>query len=153
MIKVAPRTDNSSITNHPTQPQHRETRKPQRDQWLRCIPVAPAPSRQISKVRRLASRKAIRSQQLTSSVLNRRSREVWRQEGRERQFRPSAGFMQCGGSCAKPLVIGLLCALNVSGECWARKDWRRERNWDPTFSTPKHARSNRCGRPPPRLAR
>ena len=35
---------------------------------------------------------------------------------------------------AKPVVIGLLCALASRRECWTRKDWRRERNWDPTVS-------------------
>ena len=34
-----------------------------------------------------------------------------------------------------PAVIGVLSALKAGGECWSRKDWRRERNWDPTFST------------------
>ncbi len=43
--------------------------------------------------------------------VNPRSREVWRQTAGERQFRVSAGAPQSGGFRAKPVVIGLLCAL------------------------------------------
>jgi len=34
-----------------------------------------------------------------------------------------------------PAVIGLLCALQVEGDCCSGKDWRRERNSERTFST------------------
>jgi len=30
-----------------------------------------------------------------------------------------------------PAVIRDFSAAKSSGECWARKDWRRGRNWDP----------------------
>ena len=62
----------------------------------------------------------------TCYEVNPRSWEVWRQTGREREFRVSAGVSQFGGFRAKPVVIGLLCALEVGGECWSQKDWRRE---------------------------
>jgi hypothetical protein len=59
----------------------------------------------------LLSRKTIHNQPLTSSVLNPRSPEVWRQTAREREFRVTAGLSKCGGFRAKPVVIGLLCGL------------------------------------------
>ena len=84
---------------------------------------------------------------LTRTVLNPRSREVWRQTGRERAFRVLTGSPQCGGFRAKPVVIGDFSAANLGGESWSKKDWRRERNWDPTVSEVgvpdlPHARGN-----------
>jgi hypothetical protein len=111
-----------------------DTRKPLHDQRPCWIPVAPAAAGYLAKVRRLTLRKAIQNQSLTSSVLNPRSREVWRQISREREFRVLVGASQCGGLRAKPVVIGLLCALASRRECWSRKGWRRDRNWDPTLS-------------------
>ena len=63
-----------------------------------------------AKVRRFGS-KTTQIQRVTSSVLNPRSREVWRQTAGENEFRVSAGASQCGGLRVKPVVIGLLCAL------------------------------------------
>jgi hypothetical protein len=54
--------------------------------------------------------------------------------GREREFRGWAGASQCGGLCAKPVVIGDFSTPKVSGECWSRTDWRSGSDWDPTFS-------------------
>jgi hypothetical protein len=65
----------------------------------------------LRKLRRLYSRKTIQYQWLTSSVLNPRSREVWRQTAGETEFRVSPDESQSGGLFAKPVVIGLLCAL------------------------------------------
>lgn len=62
-------------------------------------------------MRRLASRKTIQNQSLTSSVLNPRSREVWRQTGREREFRTSASVAQSEVFARRPVVIGLLRTL------------------------------------------
>jgi len=59
----------------------------------------------------LPLRKAIQNQQLTKSVLNPRSPEVWRQMAREREFRVAAGVSKCGGFRAKPVVIGDSCTL------------------------------------------
>jgi len=73
--------------------------------------VAPSAPRYLSKVRKVTVTKAIQNQPLTSSVLNPRSREVWRKTAEEREFRVSVGASQCGGFHAKPVVIGLLCAL------------------------------------------
>src|ERR1700730_2501697 len=53
------------------------------------------------KVQRSASRKLAQNQALRKSVLNPRSREVWRQSGREREFRVSADAAQCGAFGAK----------------------------------------------------
>jgi DNA invertase Pin-like site-specific DNA recombinase len=50
---------------------------------------------------------ALRSEGMTTKGGNPRSREVWRHTGREREFRVSAGVSQCGGLCAKLVVIGL----------------------------------------------
>jgi hypothetical protein len=77
-----------------------ETQKSQRNQCSRCIPVAPATPRYFCKVRRLPSPKAIQNQALTRAVLNSRSREVWRQTGREREFRAPTESAQCGGFAA-----------------------------------------------------
>ena len=71
---------------------------------------------------------------LMRTALNRRSAEVWRQTGREREFPGPTGAARCGGFCSKPMVIGDFSAAKSSGERWSRKDWRRERNWDPTVS-------------------
>ena len=73
----------------------------QRPSW---IPVAPATPRCFYKVRRLASGKTIQNQPLTSSVLNPRSRELWRQTAPEREFRASAGVPQCRALRAKARV-------------------------------------------------
>ena len=43
------------------------------------------------------SRKKIQNQPLTRTVLNPRSREVWRQTGREREFSAPRGSTKCGG--------------------------------------------------------
>ena len=53
----------------------------------------------------------MQNQSLTKSVLNPGSPEVWRQTAGEREFRVAAGVSKCGGFRAKPVVIGLLCAL------------------------------------------
>jgi hypothetical protein len=59
-----------------------ETEKPSRDQRHRSLPVPPATPQYLCKVRRLPFQKLIRNQSLTHSVLNSRSRKVWRQMGR-----------------------------------------------------------------------
>src|SRR5688572_11739105 len=76
----------------------------------------PLPRDIFCKVRRLSSPKAIQNQTLTSSVLNPRGREVWRQTARERKFQVSAGASKCGGLCAKPVVIGDFSALKTGRE-------------------------------------
>jgi hypothetical protein len=53
--------------------------------------VVPAIPRYLCKVRRSASRKEIQNQLLTRTALKPRSAEVWRQTGREREFRASSG--------------------------------------------------------------
>jgi hypothetical protein len=63
------------------------------------------------------------------------------------------GASQSRGPCAKARVHGQFSRLKVGVIISDEGHWRSERNWDPTFSTSKHPRSNRCGRPPPRLAR
>jgi hypothetical protein len=78
--------------------------------------------------------KETRNQWLTKTALNPRSAEVWRQTGGERDFRASASASKCGGLCVKPTVMGDFSAAKSSGEFCCRKYWRRERNWDPTFS-------------------
>jgi hypothetical protein len=65
------------------------------------VPVASATPRYLCKVRRFALRKEIQNQWLTRAALNLRSAEVWRQTGREREFRALTGSTQCGGLCAK----------------------------------------------------
>jgi hypothetical protein len=34
----------------------------------------------------------------------------------------------------RPAIIRIQAAPKASGECHLRRNWRRERNWDPTFS-------------------
>ena len=55
--------------------------------------ILPLPRDISAKCGGCRSRKAIQNQSLTKSVLNPRSREVWRQTGREREFRVSAGVV------------------------------------------------------------
>ncbi len=80
--------------------------------------VASATPRYPCKVRRQPFRKTIQHQSLTRTVLNPRSREVWRQTGREREMRAAMGSAQCGGFCAKPVDIGDFSVLKAGGECW-----------------------------------
>jgi hypothetical protein len=103
---------------------HRETQKTQPIQHPRSLPVSPATPRFLCKVRRSASRKEILNQLFTRTALNPRSAEVWRQTGREREFRAPTGSPQCGGLCAKPVVIGDFSTAKSSGESSSRKDWR-----------------------------
>jgi hypothetical protein len=74
-----------------------ERENPLRNQCSRWISVARGAPRYLAKVRRFASRKAIQNQLLTSSVLNPRSRELWRKTVRETEFRVTAGAARCGG--------------------------------------------------------
>jgi hypothetical protein len=62
-------------------------------------------------VRRFSSRKTTQYQLLTSSVLNPRSREVWRITGRETEFWATAALSQCGGLGTKVRFIGNMCGL------------------------------------------
>ena len=73
----------------------------QRPSW---IPVAPATPRKLFKVRRLASRKINQNQQLTRTVLNPRSPEVWRKRPERTNFWASTGVSQCRGLLAKARV-------------------------------------------------
>src|SRR4051812_20214025 len=59
----------------------------------------------LCKVRRSAPRKTIQIQRLMRTVLNRRSQEVWRQTGREREFRPR--WNKCGAEL-RPYSLRLL---------------------------------------------
>ena len=72
---------------------HRAPEKALHNQRRRSLPVAPATPQYLCKVRRSASRKEIQNQSLTRTALNPRSAEVWRQTGREREFRASTGHV------------------------------------------------------------
>ena len=76
----------------------------QRPSW---IPVAPATPRYFYKVRRLASGKTIQNQPLTSSVLNPRSRELWRQTAPEREFGPQPGAAVQSFAREGPCLLGI----------------------------------------------
>ena len=115
---------------------HRATEKAPRDQSPRSFPVAPAAPRYPSKVRRSTSQKVIQHQRLTRTVLNPRSREVWRETGQEREFRASAGAAQCGGLRANPAVIGNFSPVKSSGETCSAKDWRRGWDSNPRYGFP-----------------
>ena len=110
--------------------------KPLPDQCPCWSPVASATPRYLCKVRRSASQKAIQNQTLTSSVLNPRSREVWRQTAGERQFRVSAGAPQSGGFRAKPVVIGLLCALRSQRRMLVAEGLAEREGFEPPIRLP-----------------
>lgn len=56
------------------------------------------------EVVRPTSRKTIQNQSLTTSVLNPRSRELWRPTATENEFRVWAAASPCGGFCTKDRV-------------------------------------------------
>jgi hypothetical protein len=98
---------------------YREIENLLRNQCSRWISVARGAPRYLAKVRRFASRKAIQNQPLTSSVLNPRSRELWRKTVREIEFRVTVGATQYGGLRANARVYwvflrGLKWAENVA---------------------------------------
>ena len=96
-----------------------------------------------------SAEEAIRNQSPTSSVLNPRSREVWRKTAGEKEFQTFAVLSQCGG-CARSTDLGDFCGLGKSAENagvkraehrlvgetsrLAHRGWRSQRNWNPTFS-------------------
>jgi hypothetical protein len=94
---------------------YREIENPLRNQCSRWISVARGAPRYLAKVRRFASRKVIQNQLLTSSVLNPRSRELWRKTVRETEFRVTAGAAQCGGLRANVRVYWVF----LRGRKWA----------------------------------
>jgi hypothetical protein len=70
------------------------------------LPLNPGAPRYLAKVQRLGSRKAIQNQPLSSSVLNPRSREVWRQTHRRERISRLGGTSQCGGLLAEARING-----------------------------------------------
>ena len=80
------------------------------------IPSLSATPTNFAKSAEIGLKKVSQNQSLTRSVLNPRSREVWRQTAGEREFRASAGLSQCGGLRAKPVVIGRFCSLASRAE-------------------------------------
>jgi len=74
------------------------------------------------------------------NALNPRSAEVWRQTGREREFRVSAGVPQCGGLCAKGRCYWRFSARQISAEKLVLEGLAEERNriqWSPKLECPE----------------
>lgn len=68
---------------------------------------------------------------LKRAVLNLQSREVRRKCGWRERVPHLDSTTQSGGLCAKPVVIGLLSALEVGRECLSGQDWRSGRDSNP----------------------
>ena len=86
---------------------YREVRKSRRDQRSRLYPGCSRCCKiSLRKMQRLGRRKAIQNQLLTSSVLNPRSREVWRQTGRETEFRVLASCRSAEVFARSPWLLG-----------------------------------------------
>src|SRR5258708_2374020 len=73
----------------------------------------------------------------TGSALNSRGPQLWRKtRPRERVSCLSHGA-QCGGRWVRTRICLGSTRVYARGESRTRRRWRRERNWDPTFSTLK----------------
>jgi hypothetical protein len=78
-------------------------------------------------------RKLTRFQQLTKSVLNQRSPEVWRNSGAESEFWVIPRYRSPEVCVRRPAIIGLFCTPRALRECRLWGSWRRECDWDQTF--------------------
>jgi hypothetical protein len=109
-------------------------KKPKQNQRLRFFSALRSPKSSCEKCGGEQKRNSSQINALDRTVLNGQSRELWREPAREREFRPSVGAAECGGLGVTPAITGPFCALASRRECWLCRGWRREKNWDPTFS-------------------
>ena len=93
------------------------------------------PRNNFYKVRRLASGKTIQNQPLTNSVLNPRSRELWRQTAPGREFRASARRAAVQSFAReRRCLLGIFARSQAGREHFVRCNWRSETNRKPTLS-------------------
>ena len=131
---IAQHPDRECCRDRTTAP-HCVTEKSPTNQQPRSLPVAPATPRYFFKVRRSASRKGIPNQRLTRTALKARSAEVWRQTGREREFRVLMGSTQCGGFRGEARGYWRFQRGKIQRRMLvAERDWRSERNCQLTLS-------------------
>ena len=96
------------------------------------------------KVRRCAKAEMLKKQSLTRTVLNRRSREAWRELGLEREFRASTASPKCRGSLANAREYwAFQCGGNALEKLCEDRLAERE-GFEPSIEFPLYTRSRRA---------
>ena len=134
---------------HTSQPaQYRETRKTPRDQRSCWIPVAPGTPNDLSKSAEVRlSKMAFVPATYEIRTKMAKSRGLEKGGRRERIF--ALGWLRAVQSFVRegPCLLGIFARSQAGREYLARCDWRRESNWNPTFSVRREDRQVAAGWP------
>ena|ERR1041385_4378933 len=98
--------------------------------------LSPAPPREPSKYYRARDLKTRGIQDLTSSVLNSRSPEVWRKVAGENEFLVSPTDCSPEVERESPPLFGFFARLAGPRESWPQRHWRREWDSNPRYGFP-----------------